>query len=220
MASRILFFLLWVFVFNTNTPAAAPPSETENLPVVAVAEVTFSHAAAKLVFATDTVRDVITRQLHRTGRLKAIDWSRLNAVMFRRNLEWSDVVEDESDRKAVQDVLLNDYFLTGGISSYGERWEFNASAFSKSKTQIARVQVELFLKDALTNEIKVSASGVAEKQRTVSQSLGFGASGGSDPTLANDALNEAVESAIANLLVGLTAQTTPGTRKENPDEKN
>ncbi len=198
------FWLCMLFFISAASALAGERPATQ--PTVAVAEIAFSHPAAKLVFTPDAVRDTITRQLHQTGQFKVIDWSRLSSVLFRRNLEWSDLVADSVDRKQIQDILLNDYFLTGGISSYGERWEYSASTFSKSKNQIARVQVELFLKDALTNEIAVAASGLAEKQRSVSQSLGFGASGGSDPTLANDALSEAVGSAITELTSKLALQ--------------
>ncbi len=185
---------------KVNPPQA---QKGKNLGVVAVAEVSIEHPAAIRVFSEQVVRDAITREVHHSGRMNVLDWSRLKAVLFRRNLEWSDLVDNAAVRQQVKDVLLNDYFLTASLYSYGERMDYSSNAFSKSKTQIAEVVMDLFIKDALTNEIIASARGTGIQQRSVTQSLGFGAAGGSDPTLAKAALDGAVNNGVRDLLQGL-----------------
>lgn len=221
MAKRrvICSLLLMVLAVITQTALAA---ESDREKVIAVAEVKVTVPAARLVYTPESVRDVVTGALVETGRVKVIDWSRLSEVLFRRNLNWSDVVEKKDERKSVRDVLLNDYFLVGSVSAYSEHWNYQTGAFSKSKTQVVSVQLDLFIKDALTNEIIASSRGQAKREKEVSQTLGFGASGGSDSTLALDALNDAVIKTVSDLLGQLDpAWKTPGTSETdeqmNPD---
>ena len=174
---------------------------------VAVADIKIGHKTAKLVFQDDVARDSITSAMVDQGSYSVIDWSRLNSVLFRRNLEWSDVVKHENQRKEIKDILLNDYFLVGTISSYSERWEYDSSAFSKSKTQISTVKLDLFIKDSISNEIIASASEQVEKRKEISQSLGFGANGGADASLAIEALQGAAQQAANTLAVKLQPKT-------------
>ncbi len=180
---------------------------------IAIAEIKVGHPTAKLVFSDDVVRDTVTSAMVDQGSYSVIDWSRLSSVLFRRNLEWSDVVKEENQRKEIKDILLNDYFLVGTISSYSERWEYDSGAFSKSKTQISSVKVELFIKDAITNEIIASSSEKAEKKKEISQSLGFGASGGANSALAVDALRVAAQNS-ANALALKLAQQIKGKKDD------
>jgi curli biogenesis system outer membrane secretion channel CsgG len=170
-----------------------------NKGTVAVADLGVEHPSAKLVFNKDAARDVLTSSASRHRGFTIIDWARLSAVLFRRNLEWSDVSDEDDQRQELQEVLLNDYFLVGSVTSYGEHMEYQASAFSKSKMQIVKVQLDLFLKDAITNEIVASSRSHANAQRKLTQSLGFGAAGGSDPTLALEALSRAADQGVVDI---------------------
>ncbi len=181
---------------------------------VAVAEIKIGHKTAKLVYQDDVARDIITSAMVQQGSYSVIDWSRLNAVLFRRNLEWSDVVKQENQRKEIKDILLNDYFLVGTISSYSDRWEYNSGAFSKSKTQIAVVQLDLFLKDAISNEIIASVSEQVEKKKEISQSLGFGATGGADASLAIEALKSAAEKASNSIALKIKEKGNGGSNEK------
>ncbi len=180
---------------------------------VAVAEIQIGHPTAKLVYKPEVVRDIITTAMTTQGSYSVIDWSRLSAVLFRRNLEWSDVVKEKNQLKEIKDVLLNDYFLVGSVSAYSDRWEYQTGAFSKSKTQIVNIQLDLFLKDAITNEIISSARVKTEKRKEVSQSLGFGASGGSDQTMAIEALSDAADKVADELAVELQKALGKGEKR-------
>ena len=210
---KIYWFWLFFALMSGHVYAegnAKERSDAKPQKVVAVAEVKVTVPAAKLVYTPDSVRDVVTSSLVEAGKVKVIDWSRLSEVLFRRNLGWSDVVEKKEERQAVREILLNDYFLVGSVSAYSEHWDYQTGAFSKSKTQVVRVQLELFIKDALTNEIKAAGRGEAERRKEVSQTLGFGAAGGSDATLALSALNEATNVAVNKML----GQLNPAWLKE------
>ncbi len=115
-------FLLFMSLFltacvttqeTTNSTDYAPIQsqwQQGELGIIAVAEVSVEHPLAKKLYPTASFRDMLTRSLEIHPAVKVIDWSRLSAVLFRRNLEWSDVVENPDERKEIQDVLLNDYF--------------------------------------------------------------------------------------------------------------
>lgn len=170
-----------------------------NFGTIAVAKVAIDHPSGRLVYQPNGVSDTIVRQLKETGNYRIIDWTNLQDVLFRRNLEWSDLQADKNIGRKIHDVLLNDYFLMGTITSYGERMDYSSSAFSKMKNQIVNVTLELAIKDALTGEIVASAQGKGEKTRQVQQTLGFGAAGGNDMVLANGVLDMAIEDAVTKV---------------------
>lgn len=194
---------------GTAAERPARPVPTRLLGTVAVTKVAIDHPSAKLVFQPNGVSDTIVRQLQAGGGYRVIDWTSLQDVLFRRNLEWSDLQENKDLGREIREVLFNDYFLMGSITAYGERMEFSASAFSKAKTQIVSTTVELAIKDALTNEIVASARGVGEESRQVTQTLGFGAAGGIDTVMANRVLEKAIDQALGQLTERLAALPPP-----------
>lgn len=175
------------------------------LGTIAVAKITIDHPLANRIFSSQIIQDSISGKLQRSGRVNVIDWSRLREVLFRRNLEWSDLIETTEGRKQIKDVLFNDYFLTGSVFSYSERIDYSSSSFSKSRSQIAEVKVEFFIKDALSNKILVSARGTGDATQKITQTLGFGAAGGSDTSLAHTALEQAIEQSLNRLITELEA---------------
>lgn len=188
----------------TDQPSQAPAIDQatvqKNLGTIAVAQIAISHPLAQRVFSSQIIQDSLSGQLTRSGRVNVIDWSRFKEVLFRRNLEWSDLVDSQDGRKQIKDVLFNDYFLTGSLFSYGERMDYSASAFAKSKVQIAEVEVEFFVKDALSNEILISARGEGKTSKKITQTLGFGAAGSSDISLAYAALDQAITESVQRLI--------------------
>lgn len=221
-----LFFLLCSCATTASTSPSTPPplavfTQTKNpgqpnskvkekkLGTIAVAKIAIDHPLAKRVFSTQIIQDSLALELIQSDRVDVIDWSRFKEVLFRRNLEWSDLVENAEGRKQIKEVLFNDYFLTGSVFSYSEHMDYASSAFSKSKSQNVEVKVNFFIKDALSNEILVSAQGFGRATKKISQTLGFGAAGGSDPALAHEALNKAIVQGVERLLVGLAVLKTP-----------
>ena len=176
------------------------PSVAAEKPVVAVAEVRISTPSAQLHFSEDGVRDVLTAALAERGVFQVMDWSRLAAVAFRRNLGSSDLVAEAPESELSKDVLLNEYFLLCTVNHYSERVDYKSGGLSKSKRQVADIELQLLLKDAFTNEVVASAAGAAQRERKVSQHLGFGAGGGAVSTLSKDALHGALEDALGDLV--------------------
>jgi len=188
-------FKLLILLFLVSLSAIS--DETK---VLAVAQIELGNATSKLVFKKDAVRDVVTQTIYKQEFFKIIDWARLSSVLFRRNLEWSDVSSDDNKRNEIQEILLNDYFLTGTLSHFSERVEYDSGGFSKSKTQIANVQIDLFIKDAITNEVLAASRGIGEQKQKVKQSLGFGSGAGANLGLAQKTLNTAVTNAVVDLV--------------------
>ena len=179
---------------------AAAASADVRRPVVAIAEVRIPTPAGQLQFSEDGVRDLLTAALNAVDAVQVMDWNRLAAVAFRRNLESSDLAAGRNDGSPGGDVLLNDYFLLCTVSHYSEQVRYQSRVVSKSKSQIADIELQLLLKDARTNEVVASAKGSAQKQRKVTQRAGFGAGGGAVSTLAKDALHEALKNALDDLV--------------------
>lgn len=199
---------------NSQTVSAPPPLQKTSHPnahfgTVAVAKVKIDQPGARLVFKDSGVSDKIVRHLKQTGQFKVIDWTNLDDILLRRNLQWSDLTDDENVSNEIRKVLLNDYFLIGNVTSYGDRMDFSSSAFSKSKTQTVTTTVELSIKDALTNEILATGRGQGESSKNITQTLGFGAAGGNDTILANKTLEMAIDQGVANLIRQMPTNSPP-----------
>ncbi len=217
----LLIALLVLFQTGCTPTRTTPPAtlhQPDNMPVrkvsenygsIAVYDINIKHPTARLVYKSANVRDRINRGLKESNGFRVIDWSRLEDVLFRRNLESSDLVANAAVRKEIGELLLNDYFLHGTITSFGERMEYASSALSKQKTQVVDVELELFIKNALTNEVVASAGGQGVIRKTITQTLGFGAAGGNDTVAAYKALGIAVDQAINKLLVTMANVPKP-----------
>lgn len=132
---------------------------------------------------------------------RIIDWNRVSEVFARHNITYDvDVLDDSAIREKVRKVLLNDYFVTGSITSFDDHDEYTASAFSKSKRHVTRVVLQLIVKDALTNEQLHSAKGEGVVSKTVTQRAGFGPLGSADLTQAGNAARIAMRDAVRKLV--------------------
>lgn len=184
---------------NLSVEAKSQEKTAQFLGTIAVSGVTVEHPTARLVYKDNVAEDTVVRQLQQVGSYRVIDGKRLKQVLVRRNLHWSDLQDNAVAVQEISDVLLNDFFLQATISSYGERFEFSSSAFSKSKTQVVSTTVEFMLKDALTNEIIATSKGEGEQRKQITQTLGFGAAGGVDTVLAQAVLDQAIGDGVARL---------------------
>lgn len=195
----------------------------ETRPVVAIAEVRISTAAAQLHFSEDAVRDALTTALHGKKTFAVWDWNRLSAVVLRRSLEDSDLANDNAQGDGndattpVEDMLFNDYFLLCTVSHYSERIDYKSGVVRASKTQAAEIELHLILKDAMTNEVVATAAGEATTSRRVTRNLGFGVGGGAASTLSKEALNEALDKALDELISQMPGESAPvaGSAGEN-----
>ena len=180
----------------------------EDRPVVAIAEVRVSTAAAQLHFSEDAVRDALTTALHGKNTFAVWDWNRLSAVVLRRSLEDSDLASADDDAPPAEDMLFNDYFLLCTVSHYSERIDYKSGVVRASKSQAAEIELHLILKDAMTNEVVASAAGEATRTMKITRNLGFGVGGGAS-TLSKDALNEALDQALDALILQMPGASAP-----------
>ena len=180
----------------------------EDRPVVAIAEVRVSTAAAQLHFSEDAVRDALTTALHGKNTFAVWDWNRLSAVVLRRSLEDSDLASADDDAPPAEDMLFNDYFLLCTVSHYSERIDYRSGVVRASKSQAAEIELHLILKDAMTNEVVASAAGEATRTMKITRNLGFGVGGGAS-TLSKDALNEALDQALDALILQMPGASAP-----------
>ena len=188
--------VLAVLAFLASSAFAA-----DGKPVVAIGTVGISTPAARLHFAEDGVRDALTTALHGRGVFDVGDLNRLQAVVGRADIALSDLAPGRDERSESPDLLLNDYFLDCTVSHYSERIDYRSRGLSRSKTQVADIELQLVLKGARTNEVVASARGTAQKQRSVTQNTVFGGAGaGAVNSLSRDTFNEALQSALDGLV--------------------
>ena len=182
----------------------------EDRPVVAIAEVRVSTAAAQLHFSEDAVRDALTTALHGKKTFAVWDWNRLSAVVLRRSLEDSDLASAAPAEAApAEDMLFNDYFLLCTVSHYSERIDYKPGVVRSSKSQEAEIELHLILKDAMTNEVVVSVAAESSTSRKVTRNLGFGVGGGAASTLSKETLNDALDQALNELIQQMADGSEP-----------
>lgn len=152
---------------------------------LALSKIRINQPSARLVFTPDLVKGAIVQQLRVDEHLRVMpNVQRLRAMPVQR-------AAGSTSRRLV---------LSGDVTAYGERLEYNASVFKKKRWQIATVQLKLQLQDLVTGEIVASGHGKSERKISVTQTiLGTGVSRGTNPTLANDALEAAVSDALHQL---------------------
>lgn len=99
-----------------------------------------------------------------------------------------------------------DYQITGSITSYSEVEEGTDILIAKTKTQIARVQVDYGLVDVASGKSLLVESGMGEYRKTTGGFFGLGSKSTSDPTLRDGALRDALTKAVNKMIAKLNEQ--------------
>ncbi len=120
-------------------------------------------------------------------------------------LEQSGVME-KGKRSAAQKLEAVDYKITGTITSYSEVEESTDILIAKTKTQIARVQVDYGLVNIATGKSLLVESGMGEYRKTTGGFFGLGSKSTSDPALRDGALRDALTKAVNKMVTKLNEQ--------------
>ena len=99
-----------------------------------------------------------------------------------------------------------DYSISGTITSYSEVEESTDILIAKTKTRVARVQVDYGLIDVGTGKSLLVESGMGEYRKTTGGVLGFGSKSTADPALRDGALRDALTKAMNKMIEKLNAQ--------------
>lgn len=98
-----------------------------------------------------------------------------------------------------------DYRISGSITSYAELEEGTNILIAKTKTRVARVQVDYALVDIATGKSLLAESGVGEYRKTTGGFFGFGSKSTADPGLRDGALRDALTKAMNSMIRKLNA---------------
>lgn len=96
-----------------------------------------------------------------------------------------------------------DFRVAGAVTSYAELEESSDMLVSKSKTRIARVQVDYALVDVATGSTLVADSGMGEYKKKTGGVLGFGSKSTEDVGLREGALRDALTKAMTKMVARL-----------------
>ena len=195
---------------NTSTTRVPPPhpdsysdlpSPLRNAKVIAVCKYRNKTRTGKLFFTEEQLSDMLAGELKRCGYFRIVDWNRMSDVLARHNIQYADdLFQDSGVRERIRKILVNDFFVTGGITAFSDSFQYKSTAFNKGKRQTTTVGVELHMKDALTNEIMFSVRGVAEVTHEISQTRGFGPTSGTKLSQATEAVRLAMIEAVRKLV--------------------
>ncbi|MEA1917738.1 MAG: CsgG/HfaB family protein [Campylobacterota bacterium] len=195
------YFKLLIFTILTlKTLVASDVCQNPYDGLIGVTDVEIANKTAQLVFNKSGVQSQAAVALKETHCFNVLDWQRLKEVIQRNKIDWSDLKNSQEQRSRLKNLLAVDYFLVVSIASFSDDTEFSNSSFSKSKKQVVKVKVNLMIKDALTNELLETVSSDGEASKSLTQSLGFGASGNPTGELPNKALSIAINKGIDKLI--------------------
>ncbi len=120
-------------------------------------------------------------------------------------LEQSGVME-EGMRSSAQKLESIDYQISGAITSYSEIEEGTDILIAKTKTQVARIQVDYGLTDVATGKSLLVESGMGEYRKTTGGFFGLGSKSTADPALRDGALRDALTKAMNKMIAKLNEQ--------------
>lgn len=103
-----------------------------------------------------------------------------------------------------------DYRISGSVTAYSEVDEGVDFLLGKTRTRIARVQVDYALVDVASGISLVAESGTGIYRKRIREILGFGGKGIADPGLRDGALRDALSKATTTMIEKLNAQPFRG----------
>lgn len=98
-----------------------------------------------------------------------------------------------------------DFRISGAVTSYSEVEESSDLLVAKSKTQVARVQVDYALVDIATGKSLVADSGMGEYKKKTGGAFGLGSKSSADAGLREGALRDAMTKAMTKMIATLNA---------------
>ena len=118
------------------------------------------------------------------------------------NLQHSGVIKT-GNKKADEGFVSIDFRISGAVTSFSQIEEEFDILIGKSKTDIARVQVDYALVDIASGKSLVADSGMGEYKKKVRQILGVGGKSSDDPGLRDGALRDALTKAMTKMIATL-----------------
>ena len=106
-------------------------------------------------------------------------------------------------KKADEGFVSIDFRISGAVTAFAQVEEEFDILIGKSKSDIARVQVDYALVDIASGKSLVADSGMGEYKKKVRQILGVGGKSSDDPGLRDGALRDALTKAMTKMIATL-----------------
>ncbi len=148
----------------------------------------------------DTSAQLLTSELLEMGAFRLVEWEKMKQLFDWKALSTNSLVKSPEQREAARKILLTEYFLSGAVTQYDVAQKSEVSAFSKRKTYVTSVRVDLQMQDAATGEYISGASGEAKEKQEFNGDLGGGETGTWDTKSGDQALGRAIQMALKKLV--------------------
>ena len=184
----------------TSIASKTIPTVTNNrrkLVAIAGFENKSTYGADKL---WDTSAQLLTSGLLEMGAFRLVEWEKMKQLFDWKALSTNSLVKSPEQREAARKILLTEYFLSGAVTQYDVAQKSEVSAFSKRKTYVTSVRVDLQMQDAATGEYISGASGEAKEKQEFNGDLGGGETGTWDTRSGDQALGRAIQIALKKLV--------------------
>lgn len=160
---------------------------------------TIGSPTAKFIYKPEGIQSIVASYVQQSNCFKLSDWRSIQEVIEQNQLK-STAGNTANEEQNLAKSLLVDYFLVIVINTYNDKIRYpENSTINKTKIRTVEVGVQMFLKDAINNDILYSTESVAKTSEKLENTLGFGASSNIGGDLPNSALKEAVIQCINSL---------------------
>jgi len=180
-----------------------PPVPPEAKKVVAICSFENKTRRGSLVLL-DEAPGMLRGTLLKTSQFRLIEWEKVQQALEYNDLRLEEIFalspEAQKSRNKIKEVLLHDYYIWGEVTRLGSREEMRDTAFTSKKTITAEAEVEIFIRDAATTETLHGGRGMGKVAQEFVQQSGVGVIGESEPMLEQQALRQAIEDGVYQLL--------------------
>jgi len=160
---------------------------------------TIGSPTAKFIYKPEGVHSIVTSYVEQSNCFKLSDWHSIQEVIEQNQLK-NTAYNTSNAEESLAKSLLVDYFLVVVINTYNDKIRYpENSTINKTKIRTVEVGVQMFLKDAISNDILQSTEGFAKNSEKLEHTLGFGASSNIGGDLPNNTLKEAIIQCINTL---------------------
>lgn len=195
---------------SANPPAPAAERESSALQQVATARPSERKLVAIIGFENkstygadklwETSAQLLYSKLFEMDVFRMVEWEQIKRQFDWHALSTNALVQSPQMRAEAMKILLTEYFLSGAITQYDVKQTSEVSALSKRKVYTTNVRVDLKLQNAATGEYLSGGTGHATRKQEFSGDITGGQTGSWDPATGDQALDEAIQQAIQNLL--------------------
>lgn len=176
-----------------------------------VAILTFENKTPSRVLGVGEAATDILRTIVKKSGLEPITLTRDEMRQQERLIELQQTGALKTGMKdAAEGFEAVDYRIAGAITSYAELEEGSDMLVAKSKTQVARVQVDYALVDVASGRTLLAESGMGEYRKKTGGLFGLGSRSTADVGLREGALRDALTKAMTRMIEKLNAQPFQG----------